>query len=93
MTYEERVGDIIREAGCIVYFHKMVEHHKQRLEEPVDTPDEILHLLWCAEVDSTTLRMHRAEYERLRKAFSPEDSLVKALDNLIKESGAGNEAH
>ena len=88
MTYEERVGDIIKEAGRIVYFHKMVEHSKQRLEEPVDTPDEVLDRLWYVKTYSVALEQHRAEYESLRKEFSPKDELVEALDNLIKECGA-----
>lgn len=37
MTHVERLENLIRVAGSIVYFHEMVELSKQRLEEPVDT--------------------------------------------------------
>lgn len=88
MTYIERLRDFINEAGDIVYFHKMVELSKQRLEETVDTPDEVLDRLWYVKTYSITLERHKAEYESLRKAFSPKDKIAVALDNLIKECGA-----
>ena len=88
MTHVERLGNLIKTAGSIVYFHEMVELAKQRLEEPVDTPDEVSDRIWWVNSYSRVLRMHREEYEMLRKAFSPEDKIAKALDNLIKECGA-----
>lgn len=88
MTHVERLENLIRVAGSIVYFHEMVELSKQRLEEPVDTPDEVCDRLWYIKTYNTTLERHRTEYESLRKAFSPKDKIAVALDNLIKECGA-----
>ena len=84
----DQLKNLVDAAGDVICFNKILAHVKQRLEEPVDTPDEVVENLWYAEACKIVLATRRAEYKRLREAFAPDDVVGEALDNLIKECGA-----